>query len=270
MRQIRGRVAFVLAAIAMSGGGPTKADDAPFELLHIGGVAVRWQPQGVDGYSVRYRIADKDLNTENAVNCQRMRSPSALFSISGITDKDFRGALATAFRRWESVAAITFREASTLDEADIVVGAQAVPSGRAFTDVALAEASQGDESDSAGYRHISGARICLNPSIRWKIGFDGDLSVYDLVHTLTHEIGHAIGLDHPNARGEVMSFRYDETHRELTLGDVLGAVHIYGWRSPQIAARFADVSAMTKPQARPTLASGLAPIGSTAALSAHP
>ena len=43
-----------------------------------------------------------------------------------------------------------------------------------------------------GDKRIARSQICLNPRQRWKIGFDGNLTVYDITHTLAHEIGHAI------------------------------------------------------------------------------
>src|SRR5262249_33151728 len=79
---------------------------------------------------------------------------------------------------------------------------------------------------------ISLARICLNPAKRWKIGFDGDLTVYDLRYTLAHEIGHAIGLDHPVSAGQIMGYRYEEHFRSLQPGDTHGATLLYGARSP--------------------------------------
>jgi hypothetical protein len=77
---------------------------------------------------------------------------------------------------------------------------------------------------------ISRALICLNPLKRWKIGFDGDLGVYDLRYTLAHEIGHTIGLDHPDGGTQIMGYRYLEQFRELQPGDIAGAVRLYGRR----------------------------------------
>jgi hypothetical protein len=76
------------------------------------------------------------------------------------------------------------------------------------------------------------ARICLNPAKRWKIGFDGDLTVYDLRFTLAHEIGHAIGPDHPVGAGQIMGYRYEERFRSLQSGDAQAAPLLYGARSP--------------------------------------
>lgn len=77
-------------------------------------------------------------------------------------------------------------------------------------------------------RSISRALICLNPAEPWKVGFDGNLAVYDLRYTLTHEIGHTIGLDHPAARGELMYVDYEEKFRVPQPGDVRGAAALYG------------------------------------------
>ena len=75
---------------------------------------------------------------------------------------------------------------------------------------------------------IGRSLICLNPRQPWKIGFDGDLKVYDLRYTLAHEIGHAIGLDHPSPSGQLMSYRYDEGQPGLQPGDIKGAALLYG------------------------------------------
>ncbi len=45
-----------------------------------------------------------------------------------------------------------------------------------------------------------------------------------------HEIGHAIGLDHPTGRGHIMSFRYSEKLDGLSGGDIAGAAYVYGAR----------------------------------------
>ena len=61
-----------------------------------------------------------------------------------------------------------------------------------------------------------------------KVGFDGNLNVYDLRYTLMHEIGHAIGLDHPGSSGSIMGYRYDERVRQLQASDISAAQRLYG------------------------------------------
>ena len=80
---------------------------------------------------------------------------------------------------------------------------------------------------------ISRSLICLNPTRQWKVGFDGDLQRYDLRYTFAHEIGHAIGLDHPMGAGQIMGYRYEERFRELQAGDISGVIQLYGKRRPE-------------------------------------
>jgi hypothetical protein len=130
---------------------------------------------------------------------------------------------------WETAANIDFREA-TIRLRHILIGAQAEPV-RAFTNVALKPEPHGKpDNKSAGKKIIARSLICLNPTQPWKIGFDGRLDVYDLRYTIAHEIGHAIGLDHPSAAGQLMSYRYDEGQPGLQPGDVKGAVLL--WHGP--------------------------------------
>ena len=107
-------------------------------------------------------------------------------------------------------------------QADILIGAQVEPEGWAFADVFY------DAQSPERVKPISRSLVCLNPAKRWKVGFDGDLKTYDLRYTLAHEIGHAIGLDHPAGAGQIMGYRYEERFRELQPGDVHGAKLLYG------------------------------------------
>ena len=137
---------------------------------------------------------------------------------------------------WEKVAEISFRETHDIATAGILIGAQAQPLGRAFTNVALKQGT----GRKAVQKVIGRSLICLNPKQPWKVGFDGRLGVYDLRYTVAHEIGHAIGLDHPSAAGQLMSYRYDEKQNGLQPGDIKGAVLLYGPRAG--TRRFATAS----------------------------
>lgn len=196
--------------------------DGEFRLLEIDGRAVRWsQPPGGLPTTVTYAYLTAPAEFPGARNCDAMLPPEAALKKSRIAAADFRDEVRAAFAIWENAANITFKEVSA-EDAGILIGADAKDRGRAFTNVALKAGSD------RGMGRIGQSLICLNPHQPWKIGFDGDLDVYDLRFTMAHEIGHAIGLDHPSPEGQLMSFKYLESGRELTRGDIAGVHALYG------------------------------------------
>jgi hypothetical protein len=211
----------------------TLAAEPEFRLLELDGQKVSWAVP-VKGLPpvVTYALVVDAQTFANARNCGRMLPPERALEPSHIARTDFVREVRAAFDMWERVAQIDFQETADRSKADILIGAQAEPRGRAFTNVARRDG----DNDANG--EIQQSLICLNPDVRWKIGFDGNLDVYDLRYTIAHEVGHAIGLDHPGRDGQLMSYRYAETSRELRDGDVKGAVEIYGSRAPSsLAAR---------------------------------
>lgn len=205
------------------------AQAADYRQIVLDGHTMKWGvPVAGTGASVTYAIADAPRSFPGARNCQTIDPLDHLLAASHIARLTFDHELAAAFAAWTNVADIRFREVNSAD-ADIVIGAEANPLGRAFTNV--------EYSDPAATERASLKRsvICLNPNEPWKVGFDGNLNVYDIRYALTHEIGHAIGLDHPGRTGELMDFRYQEQFRVPQLGDIAGATFLYG-RPPVVTA----------------------------------
>src|SRR5690606_29442890 len=148
---------------------------------------------------------------------------------------------------------IRFRQVSDPGDAQILVGSQGVPRGRAFANVRYMENSvesglsmptaahaHDEKADSIGQlpiRSLDKALICLDATSMWKIGFDGNLESYDLRYTFMHELGHAIGLNHPGPSGSLMSFRYEELSRKLGPSDIAGARALYGPAGGETSSR---------------------------------
>jgi hypothetical protein len=194
-----------------------------FRVLKLDGHQVRWQPPAGGGPRVvTYRLATETVQVPTARNCRGLAPLDGLAAASGIDKPELRSEVAAAFAMWETAANIVFKEAPEGSAADILIGAQTEPEGWAFADVFF------DASSPQAVKPITRALVCFNPAKRWKVGFDGDLKRYDLRYTLAHEIGHAIGLDHPPGNSQIMGFRYEERFRALQPGDVHGAVAIYG------------------------------------------
>jgi hypothetical protein len=201
----------------------------PFRLLQLGGRTVRWTMPGKGlPATVTYAFVSGPMQFPGARNCDAMTAPAAALQKSGVRLDAFRREVRAAFAEWERAANIVFRETASVADAGILIGGDAKPRGRAFTNVALRDETAPRDGKTVGT--IRQSLICLNPQKPWKIGFDGNLHSYDVRYTIMHEIGHAIGLDHPSPEGQLMSFRYVETKRGLQPGDVAGAVALYGKR----------------------------------------
>ena len=211
-----------LAALASMGCVSAHAlDGASFRLLELAGSHVKWGSAELGrGATVTYAFATKAMSFEGARNCRGLTSIASLRQDVDVV----RAETAKAFALWSGVANISFQEVADVDAAGIVIGAQAVPDGRAFANVQ-------PSAEDGLVRTIQQSLVCLNPSIHWKVGMNGNTEIYDLQYTLAHEVGHAIGLDHPSSSGQLMAYRYNEKFGHLQQGDIAGAIALYGPRS---------------------------------------
>ena len=220
--RLAGAAAGLLCCAALA--TPLAAEEAePFKVLKLEGHQVRWSMPVTGGPRVvTYRLVAARQAFPTARNCRGLDPLDGLSGTSGLPPTAIKAEAEAAFAMWEAAANIVFKEAPEGSQADILVGAQTEPDGWAFADVFYETASPD------AVKPISQALVCLNPTRPWKVGFDGDLKTYDLRYTLAHEIGHAIGLDHPAGANAIMNYRYEERFRALQPGDIRGAVAIYG------------------------------------------
>ncbi|MCC7252517.1 matrixin family metalloprotease [Hyphomicrobium sp.] len=258
MKGILSAIALMLALVSAAAGAgagetATRPADPTFRLLELGGRKVRWAvPANGLPATIRYAFLTAPAQFPGARNCDAMLPPDAALAPSRVSLSAFRREVRAAFSVWAQAANINFVETTSVADAGILIGADAKARGRAFTNVALRENTDG--ASTSGIGAIRQSLICLNPKKPWKIGFDGNLDVYDVRFTITHEIGHAIGLDHPSPAGQLMSFRYVEKTQGLQPGDIAGAVALYGRRgaaAPSVRQAAAVPRAGTRAAAQP-------------------
>jgi hypothetical protein len=202
-------------------------DTEAFRVLKLEGHQVRWPlPVGGGPRVLTYRLVATTLAFPAARNCRGLAPLDGLAGRSGLAPAAVKAEVAAAFAMWEAAANVVFKEAPEGGPADVLIGAQTEPEGWAFADVFY------ETGSAEAVKPITQALVCLNPVKPWKVGFNGDLKTYDVRYTLAHEIGHAIGLDHPAEANQIMNYRYEERFRALQPGDIHGAVAIYGAPSP--------------------------------------
>lgn len=241
---MRSRACIALAAAVVATAWmavPARAAD--YLQIVLDGHTMKWgTPVAGRGAAVTYAVVGSEQTFAGARNCPVIDPLDRLLAANHITGATFDGELAAAFTAWSDVADIRFKKVDGPD-ADILIGAQGTPTGRAFTNVVYA-----DPGTVTARASLTRSVICLNPDEPWKVGFDGNLGVYDIRYALTHEIGHAIGLDHPGRTGELMDFRYREQFRVPQLGDIAGATFLYGPNPMLMTARSDVVRKVSAPQ----------------------
>lgn len=201
---------------------PVHGSENGYRLLELDGSKVKWGSRQLgESASVSYAFARESLRFDDAINCRDLEPMDSLGG-DQISMETLARETEAAFRVWERAAGLTFHKVDDVRDADIILGVQGQPRGRAFANVSYAS------EPVEGVRAIEQSLVCLNPEHQWKVGFDGDENVYDIRYTLIHEIGHTIGLDHPGPSGQVMAFRYTEAFGGLQPGDLHGVQLLYG------------------------------------------
>ena len=217
-------LALLLPAAASRAAGPA----ADRGLLKLAGRYVKWgNPDYGMPAVVTYAFLDGPRSYPGARNCRAMTGLKSLLARSGIAQDAFEHEVAAAFAIWAGAANLAAHRIGDPERADIVIGAQAEVAGPAFTNVFQQRLPPGR------FDRIGKATICLDPTQRWEIGVDGDPDTYNVRYVATHEIGHALGLDHLGRAGGIMGFAYLERIRgtadvRLAPADRLAIVRLYG------------------------------------------
>jgi hypothetical protein len=229
-----------LALLVAVLGPSVEAGPAHRGLLKLGGAYVKWGPAAyATPAEITYAELTEPRSFPGARNCPEMRPMDALLQRSGIARAELEREVDAAFGLWASIANLRFVRVRDVEAAQIIIGEQVGTRGVAWTNVVQQRRPRG------GVDGISQATICLDPSERWEVGIDGDPETYNLRYVMTHEIGHAIGLDHPGAEGGIMGFAYhDPVDRErgaaLAASDIAAVVALYGAAgAPSVGARLA-------------------------------
>jgi len=158
---------------------------------------------------------------------------------------DVSGAIDRSIASWQQVAAVSLRRVSTTEQNVSAAGSP----GDGISLITIAGSQEnaalfpmGIEDATARTRifydvkgFITEADIVLNPFVQFSS--DGTPGTYDLESTLTHEIGHLLGLSHSAVIGATMSDGYGKngvyslpsfSARTLAADDVSSIRSIYG------------------------------------------
>lgn len=195
---------------------------AGYRLLKFDGRPVKWGETAYGaGSRVTYAFLTQPTQFDDARNCRAMAPADGFLEAQNIEKAAFEASVAEAFAMWEAAAGVRFVQTVDPEGADILIGADLEKRGWAHADVRAGAAV-------GAIRPIERSLVCLNPERPWKIGFGKDRDAQDIRYTVSHEIGHAIGLNHASPEGQLMSFIYGEDFADLQPGDINGARALYG------------------------------------------
>ncbi len=209
-----------LLAVALV--APIPAGAVDYRLLKLDGWHLKWGAAEMGtGATVTYGFATKRQSFPDAINCRALAPMAELAAAWGNDPGRLAALAAEAFAIWSREADVAFRPVGPGEAPDILIGAQGEAARIAFANVWHAPGA-------GGIAPLTRATICFNPRLAWSTGEPAPAHAFDLQTVLAHEIGHAIGLDHPGATGALMGFSNQGDIDHLMPGDIAGAVALYG------------------------------------------
>ncbi|HUR98397.1 MAG TPA: matrixin family metalloprotease [Pyrinomonadaceae bacterium] len=163
-------------------------------------------------------------------------------------DSDVAGAIKRSIDAWSAVANIEIQETNS----DKQNASPAGPAGDGVSLITVAGTAENallfakDPENAAATTRvfynkrgmITEADIVLNPYLQFST--DGTIGTFDLESTLTHEIGHLLGLPHSSVLGSTMHANYGKngvfglqnfTSRTLSADDIAAVRALYGSKS---------------------------------------
>jgi len=201
-------------------------------------------------------FANSSLIGEVAPSSLRWKTPSIRIAISASLlrenpnikhDSDVAGAIKRSIEAWSRVTDIDLRQTAS----DKLSASPSGPAGDGVSLVTIAPTPENvllfakdPEASAATSRVfynrrgiITEADIVLNPYQQFST--DGTIGTFDLESTLTHEIGHLLGLSHSDVLGATMHANYAKngvfglprfTSRSLGATDIASVRALYGVR----------------------------------------
>lgn len=203
-------------------------------------------------YSVQFADSSETLRLHWAVKLIPIAFSNSLIKPNPYIkpENDIQGAIERSLETWEKAADIKFQVSWT----DKQTVSQTAKSGDGVSLVTIAQTPEnlllfGEDANTVSARtriffnrkgNITEADIVLNPYEQFST--DGSFGTFDFEATLTHEIGHLLGLDHSSVTGATMNEFQGKngvynlsafSSRTLAEDDLAGVRALYGANSTE-------------------------------------